>query len=448
MKLTYISPVFIFECEIAEKDIPKKAGFKFNRFATKKWATDDVQTAGRLIQYADDLAKSAFSAVGVNIDRAIKSALAREKRDLPEFKASISRKRMAEIEQWMGFVEQKAETGYFYQSGHEALRKLQAADIPEIKTRIDAAIERAKTVAQSAREQRDRQILEGRAERALEWIDEHLKGGSWYQNGETRTREAAAAMRLISEDAADSFLARLAALRGAFDKQAAQRTKTLPLVTSDRTGGGEFRVGQLLRNHDIRIDGGEPTWLVVTDVSKKYYSQEMADDFDCRPGWEFYAECRTAKPEEYALAAAGYEEFQAYGEIVKAHKATVRAGEKELAEIFHSIQKEGMSLPGVHFPSGERIILPATRQTELCGGGRWFVINEDEIWTVQSNGMAGDDWSRNNVHTGGAGAIGHKIEMAPEIVVRIRKAKAAVDTPGPKEPQSDAFKAYLDARLR
>ena len=116
MKLTYIFPVFIFECEIADKNTPKKAGFKFNRFATKKWATDDILIARRLVQYADDSAKNALSAAGVDMAKALKSAISREKRLEPRPQIETDPKKLAQIEQWMGYVEQKAATGYVYQS--------------------------------------------------------------------------------------------------------------------------------------------------------------------------------------------------------------------------------------------------------------------------------------------------------------------------------------------
>ena len=34
------------------------------------------------------------------------------------------------------------------------------------------------------------------------------------------------------------------------------------------------------------------------------------------------------------------------------------------------------------------------------------MISSSEVWFVLNNGADGDDWSANNVQTGGAGAIG------------------------------------------
>ena len=46
----------------------------------------------------------------------------------------------------------------------------------------------------------------------------------------------------------------------------------------------------------------------------------------------------------------------------------------------------------------------------IYGGGAQYVITAEYIWHVRNNGMDGDDWSRNNIHTGGAGAIGTRFE--------------------------------------
>ena len=57
---------------------------------------------------------------------------------------------------------------------------------------------------------------------------------------------------------------------------------------------------------------------------------------------------------------------------------------------------------------------------DIYGGGRWFVIQHDCIWFVKNNGHDGDDWGRNNVQTGGAGAVGVRIKYNAEIAEKIR----------------------------
>lgn len=61
----------------------------------------------------------------------------------------------------------------------------------------------------------------------------------------------------------------------------------------------------------------------------------------------------------------------------------------------------------------------------IYGGGRWFVLQEDKgyIWEIINNGADGDDWARNNVSTGGAGAIGIRAKWDDEIADAIRSLK-------------------------
>lgn len=69
---------------------------------------------------------------------------------------------------------------------------------------------------------------------------------------------------------------------------------------------------------------------------------------------------------------------------------------------------------------GERIDDPFYRQN-LYGGGQWWIIQENYIWDVQNNGSDGDDWSQNNIETGGAGAIGVRVPYSKELEEKIRK---------------------------
>lgn len=41
----------------------------------------------------------------------------------------------------------------------------------------------------------------------------------------------------------------------------------------------------------------------------------------------------------------------------------------------------------------------------IYGGGIYLAEDDDNLYIVKNNGMDGDDWSRNNMNTGGAGAI-------------------------------------------
>lgn len=68
---------------------------------------------------------------------------------------------------------------------------------------------------------------------------------------------------------------------------------------------------------------------------------------------------------------------------------------------------------------GDRIALEG-RDSLIYGGGSWFVIEGAHIWYVMNNGHDGDDWSYNNIQTGGAGAIGWRLPRTGELEARVR----------------------------
>jgi hypothetical protein len=115
-------------------------------------------------------------------------------------------------------------------------------------------------------------------------------------------------------------------------------------------------------------------------------------------GWAFTVYCRNPTDEE----VAGLVEREA------AHKQKADA-KKRRVEIKDLIMKKGKMPKGSNRLRGDRVLMSNKRMT-LYGGGSWFVIEEPRwIWYVQNNGADGDNWSHNNVETGGAGAMGWRI---------------------------------------
>lgn len=73
----------------------------------------------------------------------------------------------------------------------------------------------------------------------------------------------------------------------------------------------------------------------------------------------------------------------------------------------------------VDFPEGEELE-DKKFPINIYGGGIWYIIQPETIWVVENNGSDGDDWSQNNVKTGGAGAIGWKCKKTPELENAVR----------------------------
>jgi hypothetical protein len=68
-------------------------------------------------------------------------------------------------------------------------------------------------------------------------------------------------------------------------------------------------------------------------------------------------------------------------------------------------------------PEGRRVL----DAQDIYGGGDWFVIGDAYIWYILNHGADGDDWSQNNVRTGGAGAIGWRIPYDLAIATELLK---------------------------
>jgi len=71
------------------------------------------------------------------------------------------------------------------------------------------------------------------------------------------------------------------------------------------------------------------------------------------------------------------------------------------------------------YVEGEKIENPEHPEN-IYGGGQWWIIQNKWIWKIQNNGHDGDDWSRNNVNTGGAGAIGVRVPYSEKLAQKIR----------------------------
>ncbi|DBA34831.1 MAG: hypothetical protein HXS54_06100 [Theionarchaea archaeon] len=99
--------------------------------------------------------------------------------------------------------------------------------------------------------------------------------------------------------------------------------------------------------------------------------------------------------------------------------------DRELRDLQGEILTEfkGAEIPPGWFELSGRTYDDPLFPPNIYGGGRWFVIDytENLIWLVDNNGADGDDWSRNNIKTGGAGAIGRRVQYTQELHNRISK---------------------------
>ena len=172
--------------------------------------------------------------------------------------------------------------------------------------------------------------------------------------------------------------------------------------------------GEIIRhpNRERRGRKDEPEWLTVLSASRRYVREDglsigVGDD----RGYIYSATCRPATAEEIAPLLSA--EQAATAQVDTTRKLTaLHVGIMTHGEIADPAA-------GQLTPEGSTIPLGAGQ--DIYGGGRWFVLGPDWIWAVANNGMDGDDWSLNNVRTGGAGAIGRCVRTTSELVGQIRR---------------------------
>jgi len=178
---------------------------------------------------------------------------------------------------------------------------------------------------------------------------------------------------------------------------------TIDISQGSGYGGQPFTVGQVLRKkrNDWPAEG---KILVILQSSKKYYREDglsfgVGDD----EGYIYRAKCREATPKEAAPLLAQ-----------EADRIVVSDAKISLKKIIEQIQA-GERPGGENVPAGDRLY----GKPDLYGGGEWIVIGPEWIWYCQNNGSDGDNWSYNNVHTGGAGAIGWRVPFEQGLADKI-----------------------------
>ena len=178
------------------------------------------------------------------------------------------------------------------------------------------------------------------------------------------------------------------------------------------------------------------TWRKISKYFERFWDDEDALDGELR-GW------LTAQPETVEKILNVREELTLEYRRREAEKRREEKKKKaqELQEKLDDIKKafENAEYPdpkkeapeeAAKFQSGcekmrveGEVIQHPTNPENAWGGGEWWVIQKEWIWHVQNNGFDGDDWSRNNVETGGAGAIGVRVPYSEELADKIRSLK-------------------------
>jgi len=189
------------------------------------------------------------------------------------------------------------------------------------------------------------------------------------------------------------------------------------------SGGRAYDAGEVLRSPAWLVErDGWPAYVTVLHVRAEYIREDglsfgVGDD----SGYIYDTYCRPATDEEAAppLIAAREE------------RARLDAARSRVTAITRDIQARGERPDGDNSPTGERLI----DTQDIYGGGGWFVVGPEGMWHIENNGRDGDNWSANNVRTGGAGAIGYRVPFDQALADELRALAAVLGT-RPVDPES------------
>lgn len=326
---------------------------------------------------------------------------------------------LPDIKRWLGYVEEKAHEGHVYQNGVQKLRELGIASLPEYQKRLDAALA---SVKERKEAEATREASEGRTWLRVPYADkDHAKKHGarfdgdrkqWYVIG----KDVPEALEQYLPD--DSGGGRPNDKRPGNGQPEQKEAGQYTISNGSGYGGSPYKIGETIRSNRKDL----PEYVTVIRASQRYYGEDgMSFGVGDDSGYVYTATVRKATREEAAPVRAREE----------AKKARKQAKEM-LLSIAREIRENGDRPELQGAPAGVRIDMPGNPEN-IHGGGEWFVIGQDRVWHVRNNGADGDDWSANNIRTGGAGAIGFAIPFDRGLAGRL---VGALEAAGADIPQA------------
>ncbi len=311
-----------------------------------------------------------------------------------QYKKILSNQNEKEIVKWLNWIEEKANQGYLYTNGIDKVNSLNIKNYPELNNRLSIAINIVNDLKQKQKEEKEKQIqiknsypitylnvsYDERFEAKAHGAKWNSSLSKWYYQGQSLPEQL---KKFLPVDTTIT------------------NKDTYHLSGGSGYGCYGWTKGQIVKSNQQQLEKGFPEFLFVLSSSKQYYKYDglsfgVGDD----SGYIYLATCRKATDEE---------SLQLRKSIEKENK--IKIAKLELNKIKNYIKNNGEFPNGNFSPNGK--ILCDT--FNIYGSGDKFIIDDLYIWYIQNNGMDGDNWSNNNIKTGGAGAIGFRIVKTTEL---------------------------------
>lgn len=157
-----------------------------------------------------------------------------------------------------------------------------------------------------------------------------------------------------------------------------------------------------------------PDYVTVLTSGRRHYREDgMSFGAGEDSGYVYWADCRAATEPEIAPVRARIEA-----------RERREIAQRDLEALRREITQTGEYPQDGSQPVGDRWF----DSQDIHGGGDWWVIGPEWIWHVRNNGMDGDNWAQNNVRTGGAGAIGHRVPRTDGLVDRLTALRTVLES--------------------
>jgi hypothetical protein len=313
-----------------------------------------------------------------------------------EIKIAKFKKEKADIAKWLGYVEDKS-SEYVYAKGVDELRALNLSE--DEQQRLDAAIKKG-TI----------NYCINKIKNHLGYIRTAINEGYWYMNGENTIQKHIQELEKMGQEAF-AFKSALKELESQFASYKAEKERTdeeryfsISRLSLGKMDG--YNKGQILKSKDGRLGK-------VIDTYRYYQEDAMSLGYMVDSAWIVSAKCDAT-----IVTVAETEEYLANERKEAQHAMQLEEERKKKKEVNESV-RHIINYVFEHGYKPEDIILSEINKNgeiifdsfNIYGGGEIIIVSDSFIWAIKNNGGDGDNWSRNNVSTGGAGGIGYCMEM-------------------------------------
>lgn len=296
-----------------------------------------------------------------------------------------------EINRWIGYIEKNIGQ-YWYKKGEEKvlffMKNIPEEEKKEIKNRLD-----------TLKNTFEKNNAEKEIDRWLGYVKDNLKE-YWYKKGVEKVRYFA---KVIGET--DKYEKILGELYDEFNRNnqpSEPKKSNAPSINISWNYQNYYEGKILLYKGQI---------IKITKITRENYGLENAMSFG-------------GNEDGYLITA--YYEMASKQEIIDFKREQTKKNDynKKVGIIKQYFSKERFTVPNkVKQFNDDEVYSLIGEGHNIYGSGTAYAIdpNKKYIFEIVNNGMDGDDWSRNNYRTGGAGAIAKEFRYDEDIASLIKE---------------------------